>query len=94
MNKKDVVTMILQSIKQNSRDFDGEAPDRVMLHRLDGMFDYKFEIVIYKGEQRKSFCFFDDANELVNICLQVPYLKELKELIESEVRIKNETTEG
>jgi len=91
MSKKDVVAEILQSIKQNSRDFDGEAPDRVMLYRLDFMFDYKFEIVIYKGEQHKSFCLFDDADELLYLCLQVPYLKEL---IESEAWIKNETTES
>ncbi len=88
MNKKDVVAEILESIKQNSRDFDGEAPDRVMLYRLDFMFDYKFEIVIYKGEQSKSFCLFDTANELFDICQQVPYLKELIE------KVNNETTES
>ena len=91
MNKKDVFAMILQSIKQNSRDFDGEAPDSVMLYRLDEMFDYKFEIKIFKGEKSKSFYFFNTAYDLIYMCLQVPYLKEL---IESEAWIKNETTES
>ena len=81
-----ILDKVLECIKLNSKDFDGEPPDKVAVYRLHPDFDHTFEIILLKGDVYKRFCFFNNGSELFDICMQVPYLTKLLEGIYNEIK--------